>query len=218
MQSRTLSLRAWGIAALAAMPINAWTAPCGAQDVVRVEEDWELVVATPDPNQNAPQVTCTISPLGNIGGVHCVFELNQQTLNSYLAGGLQLQAWNGAESLAGKTTVAAAMLATPGETVTWTQVMELNGCELFFSVVKGHGVTWGEFGSTGQLKVVVNTNFTNLNAYNPAVSVANSAVGYGANRVAALKIKRVRLITANGEQVEDQTERVVHDLATVNAN
>ena len=218
MQCRTLSLRAWGIAALAAMLINAWTATCEAQNVVRVEEDWELVVATPDPNQNAPQITSTISPLGNISGVHCVFELNQQTLNSYLAGGLQLQAWNGAESLAGKTTVAAAMLATPGETVTWTQVMDLNGCELFFSVVNGHGATWGEFGSTGQLKVTVNTNLTSLNAYNPAVSVANSAVGYGANRVASLKIKRVRLITANGEQVEDQTERVVHDIATVNAN
>lgn len=27
----------------------------------RVEEDWELVVNEPDPNNNGPQVTCTIS-------------------------------------------------------------------------------------------------------------------------------------------------------------
>src|SRR5687768_13037241 len=32
--------------------------------VFSVQEDWELVVGDPDPNCNAPQVTCVISPVG----------------------------------------------------------------------------------------------------------------------------------------------------------
>ncbi|MBI2480844.1 MAG: hypothetical protein HYV60_20120 [Planctomycetia bacterium] len=58
--------------------------------VVRIEEDWELVVASPDSNSTAPQVSCTISPLSHVDSIHAAFELNHQSQPEFSAGGLQL--------------------------------------------------------------------------------------------------------------------------------
>src|SRR5262249_30687112 len=73
-----------------------------AADIIRIEEDWELVVADPDPSTFAPQVTSTISPLDNLSGYYGVFDLNLRNLPVYEAGGMQLQVWNGTEPVVTK--------------------------------------------------------------------------------------------------------------------
>jgi len=86
MRCRALVLRAWPLLtamSLAAIPILTGSA-LAEDTIVRVEEDWELVVATPDAASDAPQVTCTISPTGNLDGIHAVLELNQQSLPAYV--------------------------------------------------------------------------------------------------------------------------------------
>src|SRR4051812_15359692 len=70
------------------------TANAASDAVVRVEEDWKVEVNIPNPDDHAPQIVNSISPTGNLEGLHAVFELNHRSLNNYGAGGMQLQAWS----------------------------------------------------------------------------------------------------------------------------
>jgi hypothetical protein len=179
-------------------------------DIVRVEEDWEMVVATPDPDSDGPQVTCAISPTGDLGSLHSAFELNQRSLPSFQAGGLQLQLWDGERPVAQSQSRNAALMRTDGESVRWTQSMRLTEGHLVFEILEGASTTWGTFGGHGYLRATADPAVTNLNAYRPEVSVANSGIGYAGNRVQSLTLKRVRYYTATGQMTEDAAERVLH--------
>lgn len=179
-------------------------------EVVRVEEDWELVIGIPDSNSDAPQITSVFSPTGNVESLHAAFEVNHQSLPDFAPGGLQLQLWNGEFPQASRKFPSGAVMSHVGESVHWTQCMELADGVLTFEIRGGNSATWGPFGGQGYLKAAVNTTLDNLNAYNPAVSVENSGVGYAANRVQSLILRKVRLVTSTGEVLEDDTVRTVH--------
>jgi hypothetical protein len=188
--------------------------PVGAQtpDIVRIEEDWEMVVGDPSADSDAPQVTCLISPLGNVDSFHATFILNHHDVPNFVAGGLQLQVWNGETLVASKRFPNQAVLAQPGETIRWTQVIRTTPDGLVFEVVDGASQTWDAFGDEGTLKITVSTAMPDLSGYNPEVSVSQSGVSYAANRVQSLILKRVRAYNTAGESVEDTTPRVVHSL------
>jgi len=178
--------------------------------VVRVEEDWEMVVTNPDTTTDAPQATFVISPVSDLSSLHAAFEVNQQTLPSYSPGGLQLQLWDGDRPIEQRKFPNSAALATPGETVSWTQTMHLAGGNLIFEITSGSSTTWGTFGGQGYLKIICDTSLANLNSYSPDVSLANSGIGFAANRVQSVVLKAVRLITSDGQILEDTTPRVLY--------
>lgn len=212
---KSIRLGSWDIAwplaiVVAAMLANASWAQ--VPDVTRIEEDWELDIGVPSPNSNAPQVTCLIAPVGNVESVYATFVLNHHDVPSFTAGGLQLQTWNGKTLLASKQHPDQAVLATPGETIRWTQVMRLASEGLVFEVINGVSTTWGAFGGEDALKTSVSTTLENLNGYNPTVSVSHSGVSYAANRVHSLVLKRVRAYSAAGLIAEDNNPRVIHSM------
>ena len=189
--------------------------------VMHVEEDWELVIGEPDPNTASPQILCVISPVGHVESLHSslqlnhhnTFELDENGFPIFEAGGMQFEVWEGETPLRERKFPITAVLATPGEVVTWTQSMDLESGKLTFEIKNGSSSAWGNFGGEGYLKPYpVNTTLTNLNGYDPAVSVQNSGVSYAANRVQSLILKRVRYYTSTGEVVEDTAARVVHSL------
>ena len=71
-----------------------------APTILRVEEDWVLLIGTPDQNSVSPQVTCVFAPTGNLSSLAGVFELNHQSQPSFAAGGLHIQVWQGEVPLA----------------------------------------------------------------------------------------------------------------------
>ncbi|OHB73129.1 MAG: hypothetical protein A2V70_18485 [Planctomycetes bacterium RBG_13_63_9] len=178
--------------------------------IVRVEEDWELTVETPDPATDAPQIACVISPWSHVYCLYAVFELNHQSLPDYQAGGLQLQLWYGEHPLGSCNYPNEGLLSQPGETIRWTQSMRLEDGKLWFEVINGTSTTWGNFGGQGYLKTSLLTAMTDLNGYDPAVSAENSGVSYADNRVPLLVLKKVRVYTSTGEEIVDETVRVVH--------
>jgi len=206
------TVRLWPIGLLLIAAILAGCSEAAAQEptVVRVEEDWELVVGDPDPTADAPQVICVISPQGNVSGVYGAFELNARSIPDFMAGGLQLQVWEGDTALSDRRHPNGVLMQTTGETVTWTQSMELSDGALTFDVTDGSSSTWGGFGGEGYLRATVNTALTNLNNYNPVVSVANSGVSFAGNRVTSLVLKQVRLELSDGQVIVDDTDRTVH--------
>ena len=202
----------WLVAAaiLVAMASTAWA---DERPITRIEEDWELVIGEPSPNSDAPQVTCAISPLSNMNSYSAAFVVNHHDVPNFAAGGLQLQAWNSETLLASQRAPNQALLATPGETIRWTQVMKKTADGVEFEVLNGSSTTWGNFGGEGTLKVPISAPVPDLNGYNPENSVEHSGVSYAGNRVQLLVLKRVRAYTDEGLLAEDANPRVVHSMS-----
>ena len=156
-----LSLFAFAVFAL----VQAGAQNAAAQSIVRVEEDWELVITEPESNTEAPQVTCVISPVGHIDGLYSVFDLNLRHNPDYAAGGIQIQLWSGTNTLSSSSSNRGVLLETPGETIAWTQVMKLQDGDLSFQVVNGSSQTWGSFGGGPKLLVSRASGLENLNAH-----------------------------------------------------
>lgn len=179
-------------------------------NVFRVEEDWSLVVLTPDVDVNGPQVTCVISPL-TINDAYCAFDINYHTQPDYSAGGLQMHVWDPNSPMVTCNFPNTGLMKTPGETVTWTQNMWLAGGVLSFQVTNGNSQTWGSFGGAGSVLLSVNTSLTDLNGYNSNVSLASSGVSFATNLVSSLTLEAVRWYDVNGNLIQQNTTpQVVH--------
>jgi hypothetical protein len=184
-----------------------------AQNIVRVEEDWELVVGQPDANVCGPQIATTMSPFNDINSTYFTSEINHRSAPYWTAGGLTIHQWNGEQRIQSFDRADRAVMNTASEVVTWTQYMYLeNGNRLVFEVQNGASTTWGPFGYSGLFKVKANWNQTHINGYNPALSIAQSGVTFAGNRVQSLKIKEIRLTLDDGTTFTDNTEHVAHQL------
>lgn len=179
-------------------------------DVIKVEEDWELVIAEPDTSTDSPQITCVFAPTADVNEGYAAFDLNHRSEYSYVPGGLQLHVWNPNQPIVVDSSQHHEMLSHDGETVTWTQRLRLTDHVLSVRVKNGHSETWGDFGAYGDIVVAVYAGLDNLNGYSPDVSVANSGVSFGGNRVVSLTLKKVRWYSVYGLLNEDDTPRQVH--------
>jgi len=184
----------------------------GAASVTQIQEDWELVVDSPDPNSSGPQVTCSIAPHAADDSLYATFELNHRTLPEFERGGMQLQVWSSDYNLANNPYPQQQIMRTDDESVTWTMSMKLNGENLTFEVLNGNSATWGIFGGQGYLRSSQPCSVENLNAYSPDDTIDNSGVGFASNRVHSLTLKQVRYYLSNGEVITDNSPRVVHQL------
>lgn len=63
--------------------------------VMRVEEDWEVVLNQPNLNMNAPQFHTACSPFGSVSALYLQICWNYREQAEFAPGGLQLVAWVG---------------------------------------------------------------------------------------------------------------------------
>lgn len=175
-----------------------------AEDVVMIEEHWQLDVGGPDTSRSAPQVSMVMSATGDLNDDFFVLTINHWSHPDFSPGGLQLQRWRGEDCVASDNGGQSALLNTDGEAITWVQRLSLDGSVLKFEVVDGQSVTWGGFGNTGLLQMNVSTELTRLNNYLPAVSLTESGIGYAGNRVSSLTLQKLRWQTADGQVHELQ--------------
>jgi hypothetical protein len=209
MRLRVRALGALAVVSLASI-LSADVSRAG--DVVRVEEDWTLVVGQPDGNLNAPQVTTGMSPLSEFDSAYVVFNVNHRSQPKYVPGGLQLQLWTSDVPLLSDDDPHNEVMNTTGETVTWTQQMTLQNGVLTVAV-NGNSQTWGAFGGGGALQASVSASFANLNGYRPSTSIANSGVSFAPNRVQSLTLTAVRYYTSDGQVIVDNQPRVAFPAA-----
>lgn len=177
--------------------------------VVRVEEDWQIVLNQPDNNVDSPQFHTVMSPVLGIDGNYAQVVWNYREYPDFAAGGLQLQGWYG-EELVRSRTVRTMQLSTTAETISWTQVLEVAEDGLYFEIINGMSETWGAFGK--DMRLQQGGSYENLNQYTTDVSVLNSCVTYGTNRVDSLMITQVRKFGADGQLISvDDTPRKVYE-------
>ena len=176
--------------------LSGWT--LADDPIVRIEEDWELLVKLPDNDVTAPQIITAFTPLENLAGIHATFEINHISSVAFASGGLHLSTWCGETHLAVVHAGNFASMFTDGEIVRWTQSIEVADGELTFEIKDGSSTTWGAFGGNGSLRLQLSSTLENLDSYRPTASISNSEVSYAGNRVQNLSMKRVRYIRASG--------------------
>jgi hypothetical protein len=183
-----------------------------AVDVMRVDEDWELVVTEPDPDVAAPQIQTVMSPFQDLNGFYISFLVNYRNNPQLAVGGLEVQFWYGDNQL-GARRLDRAVLQQANETITWTQRLMIKGTAgdryLCFRIVDGASASWGTFGGSEPLHMNIDTSNSDLSGYGSSFSVANSGVTYSSNRVARLVLKAVRGYSEDGSLVFEETNPVV---------
>src|SRR5687767_2008964 len=127
----------WGVAALIAA--FAGTAEADGP-YVRVEQDWELVLNTPDLSFPSPQLVIPMKTRPDSLKT-AYFLINHHDFPTFQTGGGQIQLWHGdlrqVKSFAGPT------LIREGEVVTWTQYLERKDGKLNFGLSAVQGEAWG---------------------------------------------------------------------------
>lgn len=171
------------------------TATAEDDRVVQVEEHWEMKVREPDPVSVAPQVTNAFAPncTCHDTGFYAAFSLNHrvdEAGDDFAAGGLQLQMWDGDTLLGQKSSERHNVLATPGEVISWKQILNLKeDGTLSVAIRDGRSETWGQFGNS--LTLSVSTTLHCLSSYNPEDSINNSGAVFADNQVAHRILKKV---------------------------
>lgn len=169
--------------------------------IIRVEEDWELEVTTPDPLQYSPQISTWMSPNESLDNEHFCANFNHAQKQDYAGGGFQTNAYHGTALMDEKVNRSGVKLSSNGEAIKWTQVMAIVNQELVFAIKDGTSQSWGDFGGPDSL-VRFSSSLNNLNGYRPNRSAEWSGVGFASNRVALLKLAKVRYFTDQGQVLE----------------
>ena len=176
----------------------------------QVEEDWQVVIATPNPNEVGPQFTTCMTPVADGSTPFVALDLNYRDVQSFQPGGLQVNVYSNGSATA-TSTQGNAVCSTSNETISWTQRMSLSsGSQFTYSIVNGQSTTWGQFGTSNGLSAV---NFTatssSFASYSPAVSVAKSGAGWQSNRVSSMTLLRVRYYSSGQLISTDNNARSV---------
>lgn len=178
----------------------------GTNDIIRVEEDWALLITQPDPNRASPQVSTQMAR-APWAPRFCNFHLNSCDVPTYTQGGLQMQVWRGTTNLDVQNSTNRSIMSTDNELITWTQYIRVDGSQLKFGIASGAvSQTWGDFGG---LEMLINGGLTDLSEYDPDFSHLNSGVTFGANRVSSLIMLANRKYREDGSVETDDTPRIV---------
>ncbi len=180
--------------------------PATIGPVVRIEQDWELIVNEPDDDTASPQVATQMN-LDASGESFAIFAINFQQVPSFWPGGLEIQLWDG-EEVIDVDAFAAYELSQIDESIRWTQVLEIKEGKIRFYVKDGNSESFGSFGGTS-FSVDRPTSIANLDQFQVEDTLKNSGVLLGANRVKRLVLKETRFFDDQNQSRKDDIEKVL---------
>jgi hypothetical protein len=176
---------------------------------IRVEEDWYVMIGTPEPEADSPQISTVLAPSWSLGGRYAVFDMNCATQPGFSSGGVQLQLWQNDAIQQTRSNTNWDSLHLVNEEIRYTSVMRIEDDNLVFEIINGSSESWGVFG-TGEMKLQCPTWRRHLNQYDPAFTVWNSRIGFASHRVRRFTLERVRYFSKDGLESTDDTPRVLH--------
>src|SRR4051812_43338710 len=92
--------------------VQAQTSPPPDQ----IEEDWQIIIATPDTVGAGPQMSTAMSPVADGSSPFFVFDTNYRDSPTFSPGGMQAQVWSGDQMLS-STTKGTEQCSTVGEKI-----------------------------------------------------------------------------------------------------
>ncbi|GAB5403415.1 MAG: hypothetical protein Aurels2KO_16460 [Aureliella sp.] len=171
--------------------------------VVRIEEDWELVVNYSDPSENLPSVQTTILPGGRDTTTRLELLLNHATHPNFSPGGYQLRVVAGEKNVGYKRAHKGRRLVE-GEVIRWTQVVQKSDDGIYFGILNGQSETWGRFGGATSFIFLPNkvAGFEGLDAYRADLSQELLKQAEAKKPAATIRLLKVRVSRDGQEQPE----------------
>ena len=167
----------------------------------RIEEDWEMNLIEPAPQNNSPQVTFFIKPSLQEDTSYFQIQMNYAAKDSYSAGGFHVAAVSEEVYVDEARSGTRQGLSIDRDTISWTNVMAVIDHQLFFAIKNGHCTDWGAFGGPEYLVKMPAGTIEDLTEYHPNQSVADVDIGFGGNRVSTIELKTVRAYYRDGTVV-----------------
>ena len=183
---------------LAALPA------CMADDstIYKIEEDWEMVIKEPDSITISPQVTFFTYPSVNLDQLYFQLQMNYAADEGFSGGGFHVAAIQDEEILDEERSDTRLTLATDGDLIRWTSVMAVIQNKVLFAVRDGHGQEWGSFGGPDYLVKITPSPVADLSEYHPEKSLDSVDIGFGANRVDSVTLRKCEFSIPMGEWLQ----------------
>ncbi|MBX3420809.1 MAG: hypothetical protein KF752_04550 [Pirellulaceae bacterium] len=192
----------WTAAMLVGLAVTGGTVTA-QNEIVRIEEDWELTIHHPNAAIDAPQVTIAMMPFAQAPDLHLEVNLNYALKPDFRPGGVQVRVTHDDEILGHIHCLPLIQLTHESEVITWTAVLQKVEAGFAFGVQSGSSASWGNFGGNGYfLHIPAAFAPGGLTGYNYQHSLANSGATFGGNRVSSLRLKTLRIIDLNGQVLE----------------
>lgn len=157
--------------------------------ITRIEEDWEIKVANPNPDFNTPEIITSLGPLPDDLEPVGYLLINHETQPAYTAGGIQLQVWQNRSLVGYANHGDFRRLATLNETIQFTLVMLIENGNIKYQITNGSSKTFGSFEG---LSISARTQVRSLSTYDPLDSIRRSEVTVGGNRLSKYQLNEVR--------------------------
>ncbi|HEX6986740.1 MAG TPA: hypothetical protein VF170_15275, partial [Planctomycetaceae bacterium] len=169
----------------------AATGPAEGADYKRIEEDWELILNTPDLSFPAPQIVVSMKP-GSVSTKQALFLINHHDTPRFNAGGGQIQIWDN-DVLRTYKSFAGPTLIREGERVTWTQYMQRSDGKFYFGLSAVSGEAWGTNTASDLGGPISWNDWKNVfDYYDSNLSRTGATITFGDERVYSLKLVQVR--------------------------
>lgn len=197
--------------ALAILCLIAWcgsgaggsaVAQSAAPYVYMVEEDWELTVTEPKPLVHSPQLTFYLTPDKTQAGTYFQLQINHAAREGFTGGGFMVTAIRDDAAYDEARSDFRDPLSSEGEQLRWTSVMAVIDGDLLFAIKDGQGTEWGSFGGPEYILRMPAGLIDSLKNYSPDHSAESTDIGFGANRVESLVLKKSRTYYSDGSVVE----------------
>lgn len=193
-------------AVIALLPFVSATAEDNERKLIRVEEDWMVLIEETDRNATSPQINNVISFSSSQTSLYGMVELNHGTSPSFRSGGIQVQARNDEDVIAQSSWREGYTLNEDFDRLEYTVTL-FHHCERTYVGIKNvRSKTFGDSGGN-EIRAQIASWEKPLTDYRPDHSASASSVNVGAQRVATMCMPRVRYYYSNGDIETDETVR-----------
>lgn len=163
-----------------------------------VEEDWEMVINEPEVSINSPQVAFFLYPDADHSECYFQLQMNYAAEDGYSSGGFRVGAFYHEQPIDEERSAVRETLAWDNDRLQWTSAMAVFNGKLMYALKDGYGYQWGTFGGPEYLVEMDDLDMHALDHYSPQKSLESVDIGFGANRVSSIRLKRVRLKYTDG--------------------
>ncbi|MEO1617939.1 MAG: hypothetical protein AAFV88_18945 [Planctomycetota bacterium] len=179
-----------------------------------VEEDWEVVITEPDAAINSPQIAFFLFPDAEHDDCYFQLQMNYSAEDGYSSGGFRVGAFCNEVPMDEERSRVSEMLTWDNDRISWTSAMAVFDGKLMYALKDGDGQQWGNFGGPEYLVEMDDQDLHALDHYSPTKSLESLDIGFGKNRVASVRLKRVRLKYTNGHTVTVEINQLAYQNPT----
>jgi len=170
--------------------------------VYMIEEDWELTLTEPKPLIHSPQLSFYLTPDKTQAEIYFQLQINHAAREGFTGGGFMVTAIRDDAAYDEARSDFRDPLSAEGEQIRWTSAMAVIDGSLLFAIKDGVGTHWGSFGGPEYILRMPAGSIHSLKNYSPWHSIESIDIGFGANRVNSLVLKKARAYYSDGNMVE----------------